>query len=353
MLRIASNRKEKIALIASYIVGIIIIAILLHFVGYDRVLLVISRMSVQFFLLTLLLDLAGLVFYALTWHILLKGLRCDVKFKTSLSVSLASIFTCYVTPSGVLLELVRVALINREAKVPIGKGAAAVVMHRILYTLGFILCAIVSYIALYGEYTAPRAIELIILMSIVASLIFALVIFYLSQRADILERIANKIFSLIEDRIQKTLKKYESISLSESFSEVVNDFRNAFIELKSNSIYLFMAFIMVVVTWIADIAIFYVVFISLNYPIPIWIAALTIVIGDFIQMTPIMIPGMLGILETVFTTALTSFGIPMDIAASAAILARIATFWFDIPVTAIAASYYGFKYLIKGVEAIS
>ncbi len=353
MLRTLRKHREKLILAASYAVGLLIIIILLHVVGYNSVLKILSQISVQFFILTLLLDLAGLTFYALTWHILLKGLNHDIKFKTTLSVSLAGIFTCYVTPSGVLLEMLRVILANREAKVPIGKGTAAVIMHRILYTFGFILCAIVSYIAIYGEYTMPKSIQIIIALAIVFVALLVAFAFYLSQRTDAVEKVASKIFMLIESKLKKTLEKYEKNTLRNSLLGVVSDFREAIIELRNKPLHLLAAFVTVIATWMANIAIFYIVFLALNYPISFWIAALTIIIGDFIQMTPIMIPGMLGILEAVFTTALTAFGIPADLAASAAILARIATFWFDIPVTAIAASYYGFKYLIKGVEAIS
>lgn len=353
MLRYTGKSKEKIIFIASYIVGFIIITALLYYVGFGRVAAIIMQMSIGFFIITLLLDLAGLVFYALTWHILLKGLKCNITFKTSLTVSLASIFTCYITPSGVLLELLRVVLANKEAKVPIGHSAATVVMHRILYTVGFILCAAVSFTVIQAKYTTLGTMGTLLLLIIVLSIAFAAGILYLSHRADLIERLLIKLYRKFEGRISKVISAYESETVVNSLSNTVSDFKNAFLELRRKPLYLLMAFIAVLATWIADVAIFYVVFLALDYPISIWAASLTIIIGDFIQMTPIMIPGMLGILETAFTTTLLAFGIPLDVAASAAILARIATFWFDIPVTAIAASYYGIKYLLKGAEAIS
>lgn len=353
MLRYVSEGKEKIIFITSYIIGFIIIIALLYYVGFGNVATILMRMSISFFIITLALDLAGLVFYALTWHILLKGLKCNISFKTSLTVSLASIFTCYVTPSGVLLELLRVVLANKEAKVPIGYSAATVVMHRILYTVGFILCAAASFAVIQAKYTTLGTIGTLLLLIIILSIAFAGGILYLSHRADLIERMLIKLYKRFEGRINKIVRVYESEEVVNSLSNTVSDFKNAFLELRRKPLYLFMAFMAVLATWIVDVAIFYVVFLSLNYHISIWAAALTIVIGDFVQMTPIMIPGMLGVLETAFTTTLLAFGIPLDVAASAAILARIATFWFDIPVTAIAASYYGIKYLLKGAEAIS
>ncbi|MCS7385586.1 MAG: flippase-like domain-containing protein [archaeon GB-1867-005] len=352
MLRQLNKRKDKLIIVASYAVGIAIIILLLHFAGFGKVSSIIMKISLQFFIITLALDLAGLIFYALTWHILLRGLECQINFKTTLTISLAGIFMCYVTPSGLLLELLRIVLANKEAKVPIGYGAATVVMHRILYTLGFVLCALSSYVAIYGKYTLIGAAGSLLLLIILFSLGFAAGMFYLSQRADILEKIITKIYEKYEDKISGLIKKYEPEKVVNSLANTISDFKNSFLKLRNKPVHLFTAFMAVLLTWIVDIGIFYVVFLALNFKISIWAIALTIVVGDFIQMTPIMIPGMLGILETVFTTTLLAFGVPIDVATSAVILARIATFWFDMPVTAVAASYYGIKYLMRGAEAL-
>jgi uncharacterized membrane protein YbhN (UPF0104 family) len=67
-----------------------------------------------------------------------------------------------------------------------------------------------------------------------------------------------------------------------------------------------------------------------------------------IQMTPIAIPGMLGVYETAITTVLALFGIPVSIGAAAAILSRIVTVWLELPITGVAAYHYGFKLISKG-----
>jgi uncharacterized membrane protein YbhN (UPF0104 family) len=75
---------------------------------------------------------------------------------------------------------------------------------------------------------------------------------------------------------------------------------------------------------------------------------ITISIGKMIQMTPIAIPGMLGVYETAITTVLALFGIPVSIGAAAAILSRIVTVWLELPITGVAAYHYGFKLISKG-----
>jgi uncharacterized membrane protein YbhN (UPF0104 family) len=68
-------------------------------------------------------------------------------------------------------------------------------------------------------------------------------------------------------------------------------------------------------------------------------------IGKMIEMTPIAVPGMLGIYETSITAALSVFSIPVAVAASAALLSRIVTAWLEIPITGMAAYHYGYKLL--------
>jgi len=75
---------------------------------------------------------------------------------------------------------------------------------------------------------------------------------------------------------------------------------------------------------------------------------ITISIGRMIQMTPVGIPGMIGVYETAITTILVLFAVPVSIAASAAILSRIVTVWLELPITGVAAYHYGFKFLGKG-----
>jgi len=76
-------------------------------------------------------------------------------------------------------------------------------------------------------------------------------------------------------------------------------------------------------------------------------------IGKMIQMTPIAIPGMIGVYEAAITTALALFAVPIPIAASAALLSRIVTVWLELPITGIAAYHYGSKMLSNETSSIS
>lgn len=91
--------------------------------------------------------------------------------------------------------------------------------------------------------------------------------------------------------------------------------------------------------------ILWVVLVSLGINVSLWVVIISIAIGKMIQMTPMTVPGMLGIYEAAVTTSLSLFAVPVAVAASAALLMRIITFWLDLPITGVAAYHYGFKLL--------
>jgi len=95
----------------------------------------------------------------------------------------------------------------------------------------------------------------------------------------------------------------------------------------------------VVILWIAIFA--------LGVNVSLWAVLVTMAIGKMIQMTPIAVPGMLGIYEAAVTATLSLFSVPVAVAASAALLLRVVTTWLDLPITGIAAYHYGFKLLRK------
>ena len=113
----------------------------------------------------------------------------------------------------------------------------------------------------------------------------------------------------------------------------------------SSKAYVVTSFVASLGDWGCSVLILWVVLVSLGVNITFWVVIISMGVGKMIQMTPIAVPGMLGIYEAAITTALSLFGVPVAIAASAAILMRVITFWLDLPVTGFAAYHYGFKFI--------
>jgi len=95
------------------------------------------------------------------------------------------------------------------------------------------------------------------------------------------------------------------------------------------------------IRWFLLALIPYVVFISMDYHISYWIILTVSSLMSMIQIIPIGIPGMIGIMEVSITVLFIEFGIPLGIAGSVAILMRIVTFWFELILGFITTSIYG------------
>ncbi|MCS7366444.1 MAG: flippase-like domain-containing protein [archaeon YNP-WB-062] len=344
--------RSTLMVIASYCVGLLIVLALINYAGFSNVIgNIMNKISLQLFMVTFLLDLTGLILYASIWYTLILGSGAKISFRTAVTSTWASIFIVYLSPTGVAMEVLKLILTNKDGKVSMGKGMAALTMQRIIYSISFVIIATSSYIIVQYRYMiVGEMIGRIITALLAISIGTVIALLVLGEKAEWIEKIISKVYEKYKANIDKMLSKYNSTDIMNSVSSTLNDFKESFTKLKLNKLHLLIAFTLTTINWMTNVAILYVVLLSLGYRVSIWILMVIMVACEFVQMTPIAIPGMLGIIETVMTMALQTFGVPLDVAATASVLTRLATFWFDLPVTAPAASYYGVKYLMKGMS---
>ena len=349
-----SNNSFRVGLIfaGSLGIGITLLAVFLSFVGFNTIIETIRTVDMRLLFIAFLLDMTGLLLYGTCWYVLLRAAGLRMKFWTSISIALAGIFACYITPSGFFMDASRVLLASKESDIRIGDGAATVILHKIAFTLGFVTFALVGMTMLFLSYGFPSALA----MNIVA---FAILIIagiaglaLLVAKSHRLEHRMPSIAERGKSFLRRVAGKYYPLVLS-SLGNLTIDFRETFMRLIKHPGAMLASYGLALGYWTTSVLIFYIVFVALGYNVSVWVIMLTISIGDFVQMTPIAIPGMLGILEVVTTTVLVMFGVPLNIAASATVLARVATFWFDLPITGAAASYYGAKYVAGLAQGLS
>ncbi|MEM3506135.1 MAG: flippase-like domain-containing protein [Candidatus Bathyarchaeia archaeon] len=339
--------KQSLIFIGPFILGLIILLLFIYFMNFWNIVNTVKVLPLNILLIAFLLNGLGLLLYGLAWHLLLKASGSFIRFKVCLGSALAAIFMYYLMPSGFFLEAVRVMIAEKEAKVKVGIGTATVVMHRILFLFGFIIYGILSMLMLTLEFHISIHVFQKYLIVIGALLFGATAAFYMPFNTSIIDKLVQYTLNKIKPFVLKFLLRNGYESKLDQIENFLRDFKEGFKSLIENKLYLVLSFFMILGYWITSVLIMFLMFKGLNYEVPIWIPMFAMVVGDLIQMTPIIIPGMLGIFEATISIVLSSFKIPINIAASVTLLSRIATFWFDIPITGIAAIYFGTKYMGK------
>jgi len=243
-------------------------------------------------------------------------------------------------PSGVFLEASRCILGSKEAKMKLGETTATVILHRILYIVGFLGSMTIAFIALVieGRVNSNDVYEISILPII--AIVGLVVLVGISLVPKIFHPILDRLLRLGQP-ILKLVQK--NASVDGKADQFLSDYNSSFRCMLSTPSHMLASFAASICDWGCSVAFLWIVLAALGSTVSIWVVVITMAIGKTIQMTPIAVPGMIGIFEAAVTTSLTLFGVPVAIAVSAAILTRIVTSWLDVPITGVAAYHYGFK----------
>jgi uncharacterized protein (TIRG00374 family) len=322
--------------------GIAVLVAFIYFVGINALERVLLQVNPAIILVMVGIQLLGFTFYATAWYLLIRAAGYKLPFLTCQGITFASIFASYTMPSGVFLEALRCLLGSKESGMKLGESTATVILHRILYVIGFLASTALALLALLmgGRITSSGILELATIPIIaVAGLVILL---YLSLDPKRLQPLLDRALKLARPLVKLVQKEARMNGKADQF---LSDYHLGFRRMLSSKGHIAISFAASLGDWACSVLILWVVLVALGLTVSLWVVMITMAIGKMIQMTPIAVPGMLGIYEAAVTTSLSLFAVPVAVAASAALLSRIVTSWLDLPITGIAAYHYGYKLL--------
>jgi hypothetical protein len=334
-------RKIRLSLTgAMLIIGAAIFIGYLYFVGFWQVLGIIRSLDIRYFLLAILIALLSIVLYALSWKILI--VKPGLKFSHSIEIVLVSIFTDLAIPTaGISAEIIRISMTNKKGKIPLGDATASVLIHRLLLVTTFGIVLGVSLVALVLSSTAKLAQFYLFLTLAILFLALGVIGIYVSFNAHRFARFVDTFAVKVFWLVKRFRPKYEIQDFRSDAIEGYERFTNA---IKGIGRGTFLASsLMLVAMWLILAFIPYFMFISLNHPEPYLVILSVSVFVSMVQTIPIGIPGLVGVIEVSMTAFFIGFGVPAAIAASATILTRLVTFWFELFIGAVAASLQGVR----------
>ena len=345
----AHINRRNVGRVGSLVLGVAALAAFIYFVGINELGKVLLQVDLVVIVLMTAIQLLGFIFYASAWFLLIRATGHRIPFLTCQGIAFASIFASYTMPSGVFLEAMRVLLGAKESGMKLGESTATVILHRILYIIGFLASTAIAMLALItgGKIASSAIVELSVLPIVaIAGLV---VLLYLSLNPKRVRTVLDRVLKLIQPLIKIVQKEAKPEGKADQF---VGEYYTGFRKMLASKTHIAISFASSLGDWGCSVLILWVVLGSLGASVSLWVVIISMAIGKMIQMTPIAVPGMLGIYEAAVTASLSLFAVPVAVAASAALLMRIITFWLDLPITGLAAYHYGFRLLSGRVSSV-
>lgn len=322
------------------LIGAVIFVVYLYFVNFWHVVSVIASLNLSIALVTLAIDVTAITLLAASWKILLK--KPGLSFVNSFEIILVSIFGDLMIPTGsVSGEVLRISLTMKKSKLQFSEVTASVLLHRLLLgtTFGVILgVSMIWVIASNGAITPTFYVFLAMAIVFIALGLLGLYAAFNSQRFQgQVERWVPRTF-----RLAKLFKPHYSIE--EFRSQVLREFGTFGGAVSSISRATIVAStLLLILRWFIVALVSYLMFFSLGYPVSYPVVLAVAMFISMVQLIPIGIPGLVGVIEVAMTAFFIGFGIPSDIAASATILTRLVIFWFELALGSVAASLQGVR----------
>ena len=327
------------------IIGMVILAIYIYFIGFWNVIAVISRLDLRIVLAAVAIDIFCIGLLAYSWKLLLTGGRLG--FPLAYEIILVSMFGDMMIPTGSISgEIMRISMTNKRAGISVGEVTCSVFLHRLLLgvTFGLVLGVAFLVLTLLDLAALPLVIILgtIAIGSIVLGAFGLFAAFNIERFDGLIERWSERVVRVI----RFFRRGIERDFIRGKISEGRVNFQRAILLVRRRN--MVASTLVMLARWFMIALIPYLMFLSLGYPVKYEFILIISIFLSMVNLMPIGIPGLVGVMEIAMTAVFVGFGIPADIAASATLLTRLVVFWFELGLATLGVSLQG----VRGLMAI-
>jgi len=337
---------KKLALL---LLSIGLIAGILYLVGFDKTASVLMRLSLGYFLLLLLIQLATMILSALKWRLILRH------NKVSFTNLLASTFVGYlinnINPMGMAGgEPVKAFILSKKEKMPTEKAFASVVVDLFLEIFPiFILSAIAIFLVLSSG--VPVEIAFVIAAASLALLVlFALSVTLVINREYSLRMIGA--FTGLVARIP--LLKRRVAKIRSEMDEIYGRFNDAMKRHMLDNYILVLGTFISMSCWFLRILRVYVAFKAVGVDIPIPVLVIVEAVAIVVTFFPIL-PGAIGVWEgtSIALFVILAPGVSAAEATTVALIDRVIFYIFPSILGIFAALFLGIDIFKLAKEEVS
>jgi uncharacterized protein (TIRG00374 family) len=333
------------------IIGLVAFFLYIYLFNVDiqKVIATAQRADPILYSVAILISLAEVFFYAVSWRALLNYLYVKISVIKSYLFVWYGIFLDIIIPAeSISGEVCRVYLVNREQSGTSGKVVASLVMHRLLGMGINVVTLVMGINLLLGETQINELIFNLILFFTVAIVALLLLFIFLAFKENLSLKVTNALIRLGDFLTRGKWKLFNK--LKEEAYRSAKMFHDSMQEYRHKPRALAVSLLLLAVNWICSFSIPYLVFLSLGFPVQWSVILITSSIVVAVKSIPIGIPFEVGLPEITMTTLYVGLGVPPDISATATILSRIITLWLRFFIGFIAQQWLELKPIVASTE---
>lgn len=331
--------KKYFLILAAGLVGYIFFLYL--FVDVEAIIAAIQYADPLYYSLAFFAIVMNVLFHSLTWWHLLITLSIKAPLKKIFSFIWIGNFVDILVPAeSISGEITRAYLLSHGSVDNTGKNTASIMSHRVIYTTMSLICFVISSIFFTMKYKmAPSlfSLTIIVLVGAMGTLSFLALLCLKREWAwKIISSLLNLFDFILRGRWNLTQYKPK-------LKKTLNDFYEGLKTLGNHPLSLVWPTVFSSIAWAFKMLITVLVFISLSIDVPFSAIVVVFSIIDTLQTIPLGIPGEVGIIDITMTGLFTALGISPVISATATILTRIVTLWFNLLIGGIFVQWIGIK----------
>jgi len=308
-----------------------------------------QRADPVIFSAAILVSLAEVFFYAISWRTLLSSLQVKISVIKSYLFVWYGIFMDIIVPAeSVSGEVCRVYLVTREQDGTSGKTIASLVLHRLLGMGINVAALIIGFVLLLGETEINQVIFNLILFFTAAIAAILILIILLSFKENLSLKVIKALIRVGDFITRGKWKLFNKIK--EEIHEATKMFHDSMQEYRRKPRAVTASLILLAVNWTCSLSIPYLVFLALGFPVSWSIILITSSIVVAVKSIPIGVPFEVGLPEITMTTLYAAM-LGTDpqtaaICATVTILSRLITLWLRFFIGFIAQQWIELKPIV-------
>lgn len=327
------------------IVGLIIMAVMLYFIGIDDVIRALEMSNLWFVLLAVCCQFFTYFLFTWRWNIINKTADMDLGIKKSLPMVLVSLAVNNITPSGRGGgEPVRAYLLAKEGNFKFEDTFATVIADRALDTFPFVILSILTIIGMIFTFSLDIAWIILLVLCVGGITALVIILLYVCINQSFGVRITSWVI-----RITRRFYKKFNEDTEKRIVEAVITFQSRMNALMRDKTIIYYALPLSFLIWIFEILRVYLVFLAFGADVSPILIGEVFIIASLVGMVPLL-PGGLGAVDGIMILFYAAAGITPSISAAATVVERLISFWMTTSIGLLCLSMFGTSVLDRSFE---